>query len=361
VLKLEWCRSLVGLPNNFGGSVPKLKRLEMRRCYKLKTLPNSIGLLTELEHLDLNSCCALVTLPNAIVGLVGLKTLNLSHCSKLKEKAMELERLIDLQEPGVGLKKLKKLEMVKTDGWLLPMDLGLLTSLRSLSMDIRRGLPVGFDRLKTLTHLSVGGLFFSGDSVYGEDVSMRLSDSLGAFTALQSLHIEDVKTIFCIPQSLGELKCLRKVEIQYCDLQIIEALPQCLEHLDLQCCRSLTDIPSLKPMKSLVHLNLSQCRELRHIHGLECLTTLVFINLLDCASKEDDGVNINKDNKALGECHLTGSKVGVAYNNGWLEVRLLFIKFWFWYFFDIEPLNRMVAGLGCPSQLHTLHSFCSSI
>ena len=45
-----------GLPNNFGRSVPKLKRLEMSQCYNLNTLPNSIGLLAHLVKLDLTSC-----------------------------------------------------------------------------------------------------------------------------------------------------------------------------------------------------------------------------------------------------------------------------------------------------------------
>ena len=292
MLKLEYCIKLVGLPNNFGGRVPKLKRLEMNHCLCLKTLPDSIGLLTELEHLDLNSCCALVTLPNAIVGLVGLKTLNLSGCYRLEEMAMELGRSIDLYKLDVGLKKLKKLEMEETRVWSLPRDLGLLTSLSSLSMDIPTGVPAGFDKLKALTHLSVK---------CGEDVSMRLSNSLGGFAALQSLHITSVKKIYCIPRSLGKLKCLLRVQIKKCiELSIIEALPPCLEHLDLEFCGSLIDIPSLKPMKSLVHLNLEGCRELRHIHGLECLTTLVFINLVGCVSIEDHGVNVNKDNKALG-------------------------------------------------------------
>jgi hypothetical protein len=353
VLKLEECYSLVGLPNNFGGSVPKLNRLQLSWCIRLEMLPDSIGLLTELEHLDLRGCWKLVTLPYDIVGLVGLKTLNLTRCVMLKEMGTKLGRWIDVHKPGVGLKKLKKLEMKGTGVWPLPTDLGLLTSLSSLSMDIPTGVPAGFDRLKALTHLFVK---------CGEDVSVRLRDSLGAFAALQSLHIASVKKIYCIPRSLGKLKCLLRVQIKNCtELSIIEALPQCLEHLDLEGCYDLIEIPSLMPMKSLVHLNLEECWRLRHIHGLECLTTLVFINLIGCASIEDDGVNVNKDNKALGECHWSGSKVAVAYNNGWLEVRLLSIKFWFWYFFDIEPLNRMVAGLGCQFQIHTLHSFCSFI
>jgi Leucine-rich repeat (LRR) protein len=323
VLELGGCRRLVGLANNFGGSVPKLKRLEMVCCWNLETLPDSIGLLTELEHLDLSNCGELVTLPNAIVGLVGLKTLNLSGCSKLEEMALELGRWIDLHELDVGLKKLKKLEMEETRVWPLPTDLGLLTSLSSLSMDIPTGVPAGFDKLKALTHLFVK---------CGEDVSVRLRDSLGAFAALQSLHIASVKKIYCIPRSLGKLKCLLRVQIKNCtELSIIEALPQCLEHLDLEGCYDLIEIPSLMPMKSLVHLNLEECWRLRHIHGLECLTTLVFINLVGCASKEDHGVNVNKDNKALRVCALSGSKIGVAYNNGWLEVRLLSLTFCFGY------------------------------
>ena len=320
-------------------------------CWNLETLPDSIGLLTELEHLDLSNCGELVTLPNAIVGLVGLKALNLSGCSKLEEMAMELGRSIDLHELDVGLKKLKKLEMEETRVWPLPTDLGLLTSLSSLSMDIPTGVPAGFDRLKTLTHLSVK---------CGEDVSMRLSDSLGAFAALQSLHIASVKKIYCIPRSLGKLKCLLRVQIKNCtELSIIEALPQCLEHLDLEGCGDLTDIPSLKPMKSLVHLDLKRCYGLKHIHGLECLTTLVFINLVRCFSIKDDEVNVNKDNKALRFCALSFSKVGVAYNNGWLEVRFLSNKFYFGVILVIEPLNRMVACLGYQFQFHRWGSFSS--
>ena len=68
MLRLKYCYSLVGLPNNFGRSVQKLKRLEMSRCENLRTLPNSIGLLTELERLDLTICHELITLSNTFWG-----------------------------------------------------------------------------------------------------------------------------------------------------------------------------------------------------------------------------------------------------------------------------------------------------
>ena len=56
MLHLGLCESLVGLPNNFGRSVPKLKRLLMSRCTNLKTLPNSIHVLAHLVELDIRSC-----------------------------------------------------------------------------------------------------------------------------------------------------------------------------------------------------------------------------------------------------------------------------------------------------------------
>ena len=56
MLDLEGCKGLVGLPDNFGRSVPNLKRLEMSWCQNLKTLPNSFGLLAHLVVLDLTSC-----------------------------------------------------------------------------------------------------------------------------------------------------------------------------------------------------------------------------------------------------------------------------------------------------------------
>ena len=62
MLDLQWCTSLVGLPNNFGWSVPNLKKLTMNDCSKLKTLPNSIGLLAHLVVLELKQCDSLTCL-----------------------------------------------------------------------------------------------------------------------------------------------------------------------------------------------------------------------------------------------------------------------------------------------------------
>ena len=62
MLNLNDCERFVGLPNNFGMSVPKLKTLRMGGCSNLKTLPNSIGLLANLVDLDLDDCKSLTCL-----------------------------------------------------------------------------------------------------------------------------------------------------------------------------------------------------------------------------------------------------------------------------------------------------------
>ena len=62
MLDLNECERFVGLPNNFGMSVPKLKTLRMCGCSNLRTLPNSIGLLANLVELDLNACKSLACL-----------------------------------------------------------------------------------------------------------------------------------------------------------------------------------------------------------------------------------------------------------------------------------------------------------
>ena len=62
MLDLQYCGRLVGLPNNFGRSVPKLKRLELEGCLNLKMLPNSTGLMAHLVVLGLKYCANLTCL-----------------------------------------------------------------------------------------------------------------------------------------------------------------------------------------------------------------------------------------------------------------------------------------------------------
>jgi hypothetical protein len=145
---------------------------------------------------------------------------------------------------------------------------------------------------------------------------------LGALTALKYLFFDGHATITTLPKSMGNLKWLVRLEMYSCDnLLTVEALPEGLEHLYLSHCYNLVEIPSLATMRYLLHLDMRNCRSLRHAHGLECLATLEDIDMSGCTSIEGCRINTMESN-ALWECDVRSSRVSVAYNNRWSEVRI---------------------------------------
>jgi hypothetical protein len=121
---------------------------------------------------------------------------------------------------------------------------------------------------------------------------------------------------------MGNLNWLVRLEMRFCDkLLTVEALPEGLEHLDLSNCYNLVEIPSLATMRYLLHLDMRNCRSLRHAHGLECLATLEVIDISGCISIEGHRIN-GMESNAMRKCNVRRSRVSVAYNNRWLEVRI---------------------------------------
>lgn len=280
MLILANCRALEELPQNIGQSLPKLKRMDMNRCSLIAVLPDSVGQLKHLEELVLSDCENLMALPDTIVNLRKLRKLHLDN-SPVKD---------------------------------LPEDFGQLMCLTSLTMLQIRSVPETFGDLTSLSSLYFGS----------SDLGGRFATSLGALTALKNLHLCNNSNITALPGSFGDLKSLVHLEMTNCSaLVTIAVLPRRLKHLALSHCPQLMDFPSLAEMSSLVHLDLCTCTSLTFIHGLECLTALEFINLggvtqiADCMS-----VTVQSGHHvALRNCCLSGSKVAVAYDNRWLEVR----------------------------------------
>jgi Leucine-rich repeat (LRR) protein len=321
-LDLTECGELEELGENVGQFFPKLKRLVMQKCVGLKRLPESIGHLTDLEHLDLTYCFRLGALPIALVGLVSLRALHLNSCVELQQLPEELGKLTNLETLDVGsceslsklpacvggLKMLKTLNMEGTEVGDLPMGFRLLTSLTSLRLPGLCSVGETFQGLQALTSLSV--LYGFGDM-----------SGLGALTALKELDLLGHSTITNLPKSLGNLKLLVRLEIRSCEeLLTVEALPEGLEDLSFNDCINLVEIPSLASMRSLIYLDLSHCQKLRCVRGLEFLATLKEIDTKGCTSIEGCRIG-GVENRALEECDVRGSKVSVAYNNRWSEVR----------------------------------------
>jgi len=246
-------------------------------------LPDSIGQLKYLEHLILFGCESLESLPDAVVNLAQLKRLLLDECSKLKQLPVELGRLFNLEvlklsnckdllelQPSVkGLRMLKELHMKSTctlDGRLLPI--------------------------------------------------------VGALTALKAFHLCGNEMITILPQSFEDLKSLVHLEMTNCPaLLTVEALPKSLMYLDMAYCPQLTNIPSIAEVSSLISLNLCNCKSLTQIGGLECHTALEEINLAGCTSMSQTEPQVMYC-RSLRTGYLSGSKVAVAYDNKWSEVRL---------------------------------------
>jgi Leucine-rich repeat (LRR) protein len=293
----------------------------MSHCASLRRLPESIGHLTDLEHLVLGYSGELRTLPDSVVGLVSLRTLDLQFCWTLQQLPEELGTLTNLEILDVygsstlselpasigGLRMLKTLDVDGTEVRDLPAEFGLLSSLTSLKLHGLRSFPESFYGLQSLTVLRA----WSGSADMGD---------WGALASLKELDLSEHATITTLPQSIGNLKWLVRLEMHGCpELATVEALPSSLEDLDLSGCPKLANIPSLATMRCLLYLYLRDCRSLRHIHALECLTTLEDIDVSGYTSIEDCRFHRTKNN-ALRKCDVKGSKVSVAYNNRWLEV-----------------------------------------
>ena len=281
-LILTNCRGLQKLPRNMGQSIPGLKALEMENCSLIAVLPDSIAQLKHLEHMILFGCENLESLPDGVVNLTQLKRLLLNDCSKLKRLPMEVGRLLNLEV--LNLSNCKAL-------------LELPPSVKGLRM------------LKEL-HMK---------STCQSDG--RLLSFMGALTALKTLHLCRNEMIAVVPRSFEDLTSLLRLQMTFCSsLNTVEALPRSLQYLDLTNCPQLIHFPSVAKISSLVTLNLCNCKSLTEIDGLEFLTALEDINLAGCTSllhTEQPVLHC----KSLRTCYLSGSKVAVAYDSKWSEVR----------------------------------------
>jgi Leucine-rich repeat (LRR) protein len=348
----------------------RLMKLDLKGCFALKSLPNSIGQLQSLEMINLCQCVNLATLPDSISNLSKLREIVLDYCTKLKELPMgfgNLQNLLLFSASGTslsylpdcfaqlfnleelwlnncttfqelpssigGLWKLKVLGMNMTHVKKLPNDFGQLKSLKRLylngckhlktlskslgclekleylSMQTNlslRLLPQSFGGLKTLQTLDLSQCSIGEGGV---------PDSFGALAKLKTLSLSG-NLISTLPENFKDLNALINLHMSHCpNLVVVQTLPQNLEYLDLGGCHKLTNIPCLGDLSSLKYLGLNDCTRLTNLQGLNLLTTLVEVNISGCKMLcNTPGLN---HNKALTMCGLNGSKISMNYDNNW--------------------------------------------
>ncbi|KAL3689099.1 hypothetical protein R1sor_015408 [Riccia sorocarpa] len=112
-----------------------LTHLQIEKCYKLKTLPDTIGCLSSLTHLSLACTSTLRSLPESLGRLSCLTNLNLRDCINLKtlpETVGDLSSLgyLDISGSGLhslpntfwGLSNLRFLSIKRCENLKLPLD-----------------------------------------------------------------------------------------------------------------------------------------------------------------------------------------------------------------------------------------------
>ncbi|KAG0587188.1 hypothetical protein KC19_2G146700 [Ceratodon purpureus] len=266
-LNLYQCERLTSLPESIGELV-KLSKLDLSGCLGLTCLPESIGKLSNLLKLHLNTCERLASLPKSIGELVKLSKLDLSWCyclTCLPESIGKLSNLLEL-----NLQVCKKLSR-------LPESIGELVKLSKLDLSRCLGftcLPESIGKLSNLLQLNLD---------YCERLT-SLPESIGKLVKLSKLDLSSGYCLTCLPEFIGKLSNLLELNLQGC--KKLSRLPETigelvkLSKLDLSGCLGLTCLPeSIGKLSSLLQLNLRQCKELSRLP--ETTEELVKLSKLD--------------------------------------------------------------------------------
>jgi hypothetical protein len=96
-LVLNGCSRLKYLPTAVD-RLEYLTELALQGCTSLTSLPESIGNLIDLEVLDLTNCSSLQSLPDTMDALMGLKRLLLAGCTALQEYPPAVGRGVELHD-----------------------------------------------------------------------------------------------------------------------------------------------------------------------------------------------------------------------------------------------------------------------
>ena len=98
ILEIAGCQALRSLPESVG-VLTGLTSLTLSMCGAIESLPDSVGALTALTSLNLSDCRQLQSLPESVGALAVLTSLNLGRCRELPslpESIWALTRLTSL-------------------------------------------------------------------------------------------------------------------------------------------------------------------------------------------------------------------------------------------------------------------------
>ncbi|GKV47483.1 hypothetical protein SLEP1_g54385 [Rubroshorea leprosula] len=255
-LRIEWCSKLMAIPGVNGLST--LKKLELKGCNGLGSLPIGLGSCISLQFLRIESCKNLNS-ALSMNGLTSLEGLYLFRCDGLTCLPIGLDSCISFQ--ALKIEFCPNLISIAED----------IRKLRSLSFltirDCKNLRSISEEWLESLTRLKklLLGPFWS-----------ELQEFPGLTSIYQSHALLEVLILFgwdklkSLPHQLRHLTALKQLRLQ--DFNGLEALPECLgdlsslHRLEIWNCSNLTHLPSIEAMRrlsNLQYLRILDCPKLK--------------------------------------------------------------------------------------------------
>ncbi|ANM67926.1 TIR-NBS-LRR class disease resistance protein [Arabidopsis thaliana] len=264
------------------GTLPlgSLKEMNLRYSNNLKEIPD-LSLAINLEELDLVGCKSLVTLPSSIQNATKLIYLDMSDCKKLESFPTDLN-LESLEYLNLtGCPNLRNFPAIKMGC----SDVDFPEGRNEIVVEDcfwNKNLPAGLDYLDCLTRcmpcefrpeqlafLNVRGYkhekLWEGIQSLGSLEGMDLSESenlteipdLSKATKLESLILNNCKSLVTLPSTIGNLHRLVRLEMKECTG--LEVLPtdvnlSSLMILDLSGCSSLRTFPLISTRIECLYL-----------------------------------------------------------------------------------------------------------
>ncbi|XP_019086569.1 PREDICTED: disease resistance protein RPP4-like [Camelina sativa] len=333
---LEWnTRPLKCLPSNFKaeylveltmkcskleksweGAQPlgNLKRMIMDGSKYLKEIPD-LSYARNLEELYLFECTSLVTLTSSIQNAIKLRKLDMRGCTKLESfpTHLNLESLEYLDLTGChNLRKFPLIIMEKSASSPYGMKIEVEDCFWNKNLPpldyldcLMRCMPCEF-RPEYLVRLIVRGnkmleKLWEGVQSLGSLVKMDLSEcenltevpDLSKATNLESLKLNNCKSLVMLPSTIGNLQNLEHLGLSGCKSLVM--LPcsvnlSCLGSLCLNGCSSLTSFPLISSSIYMLHLENTAIEEVPNC--IENFSRLVELTMSGCKRLKNVSPNI---------------------------------------------------------------------
>ncbi|KAK2353098.1 disease resistance protein RUN1 [Trifolium repens] len=251
-------------------NLPKLDRLDLGDCKKLIECPNVSG-SPNLTFLLLDGCESMLEVDSSVFFLQKLQIIKMSNCTSVKSLSSSSCSPVLRELYALECNNLKEFSVTFTSGDNLHLGLTEFcgNELPSSLLNIKNLDSFYFPMIECLVDLPenfANHIYLENSPNDEHDLSITLHKVLSspAFISLKHLYLENIPTLFEIPDNITLLSSLESLML--IDMAIT-SLPENIKHL-----------PQLN------QLNVCECKKLQSIPALSQF--IPFFIVLDCESLE---------------------------------------------------------------------------